>query len=98
MNIHEVKNTVKFLIHAEYTFSKKDSTLHGRIYMNRKKKESRIMDLLKGLLISYLATGALLLLLALLLYRFSLSEEVVSIAIIAIYVIASFTAGFCTGK
>ncbi len=53
---------------------------------------------LKCLLISYLATAGLLLLLALLLYRFSLEEKIVSIGIIAIYIIVTFLAGFLTGK
>ena len=39
-----------------------------------------------------------LLLLALFLYKFQLSEKIVSIAIIVIYVIAVFFAGFMTGK
>ena len=43
-------------------------------------------------------TGGFLLLLALFLYKFQLSEKIVSIAIIVIYVIAVFFAGFMTGK
>lgn len=54
--------------------------------------------LLKGLLFSYLLTGVLLLVLALLLYKMGLSEKIVSICIIGIYVIATFTGGFLTGK
>ena len=37
-------------------------------------------------------------LLALLLYRFQLSEQIVSIGILAIYTMATFLAGFLTGK
>ena len=48
---------------------------------------------LKSLLFSYILTGALLALLAFLLYRFGLGERVVSIAIIAIYVVATFFSG-----
>lgn len=54
--------------------------------------------LLKCLLFAYILTGGLLLLLALLLYRFGLSEKIVSVSIIAIYVGATFFAGFVTGK
>lgn len=54
--------------------------------------------LLKCLLFSYILTAALLLLLAFLLYKVGLTEKIVSIAIIAIYVIATFFAGFVAGK
>lgn len=54
--------------------------------------------ILKCLLLSYLLTTGLLLLLALLLYRFQLSETIISICITAIYIIVTFLAGFLTGK
>ena len=57
-----------------------------------------VIFLLKSLLFSYILTGGLLLLLALLLYRFGLSEKIVSVCIIVIYVGATFFAGFLTGK
>lgn len=57
-----------------------------------------LLSVLKCLLFSYILTGGLLLLLALLLYRLSLSEQVVSGCIIGIYIIATFFAGFMTGK
>ena len=44
--------------------------------------------LIKSLLAAYIVTGLLLLLLALLLYKLQLSESVVNIGIIAIYVAA----------
>lgn len=59
---------------------------------------SRLTFIMKCLLISYLITTGLLLLLALMLYRFSLSEKTVSICIIAIYIIVTFLAGFLAGK
>lgn len=59
---------------------------------------SRLTFIMKCLLISYLITTGLLLLLALMLYRFNLSEKIVSISIIAIYIIVTFLAGFRTGK
>ena len=59
---------------------------------------SRLTFILKCLLISYLLTTGLLLLLALMLYRFDLSEKTVSICIISIYIIITFLAGFLAGK
>ena len=60
--------------------------------------EIPVLFLLKSLLFSYILTGGLLLLLALLLYKGGLSQKVVSICIIVIYVLATFFAGFITGK
>lgn len=54
--------------------------------------------IIKCLLTAYLLTLGALLLLALLLYRFQLSEQIVNIGIIVIYVIAAFAAGFLSGK
>ena len=59
---------------------------------------SRITFILKNMLISYLLTAGLLLLLSLLLYRFGLSENIVSICITGIYVLATFLSGFLAGK
>lgn len=67
--------------------------------MEKKRMGSDILlFLLKCLLAAYVLTGGCLMLLALLLYRFRLSEQVVSIGIIVIYVAAVFTAGFIAGK
>ena len=65
---------------------------------NDSQENSKTVHILKALLISYILTGGMLLLLALLLYKLSLSEGIVSICIIAIYVIASFVAGNYTGR
>lgn len=54
--------------------------------------------MLKSLLSAYVITGILLLLLALLLYKFQLSESKVNIGVIMIYVISSFLSGFLEGK
>lgn len=53
---------------------------------------------LKCLLAAYVLTAGLLLLLALMLYRFGLQEKVVNICIIAIYVVVTFLAGWLAGK
>ncbi len=60
--------------------------------------EIPVLFLLKSLLFSYILTGSLLLLLALLLYKADLPQKVVSVCIIVIYVLATFFAGFITGK
>ena len=54
--------------------------------------------MIKCMLGAYILTAGLLLLLAFLLYRFGLSEKVVSISIIAIYIIVTFFAGMLVGK
>lgn len=59
---------------------------------------SRLTFILKSLLISYLLTAGLLLLLALLLYKFSLTEKTVSLCITGIYILVTFLAGFLAGK
>ncbi len=50
------------------------------------------------LLGAYIITGLMLFLLAFLVYQFHLSEKTVDIAIIAVYVIVNFLAGFFMGK
>lgn len=57
-----------------------------------------VIFMLKCLLISYVLTAGLLLLLALMLYRFGLKENIVNICIIAIYIIVTFLAGMMVGK
>lgn len=63
-----------------------------------KKYMPQILFTLKCLLFSYILTGVMLLLLAFLLYKLHLSEKVVNVCIILIYVATSFFAGFITGK
>ena len=58
----------------------------------------KIIFVMKCMLAAYLLTAGLLLLLALMLYRFGLSEKVVSICIIVIYIAVTFLAGFIAGK
>ena len=57
-----------------------------------------VVSLLKCLLFSYILTGALLALLSLLRYKSGLGEKAVTIAVIVIYVAATFFAGFLAGK
>lgn len=58
----------------------------------------KVISFIKCLLIAYALTGVMLLLLAFLLYRFNLSESIVSAGIIGIYAISSFVAGLLAGK
>ena len=50
------------------------------------------------MLAAYILTAGLLLLLAFMLYRFGLSEKVVSICIIGIYIVVTFAVGLIAGK
>ena len=54
--------------------------------------------MLKALLASYLITICLLLALALLLYKFHLSESAVNTGIIAVYLVSCICGGFLEGK
>ena len=56
------------------------------------------MTVLKILLLMYIVTGALLLLLTLLLSKLQLSESAVSIGIVVIYVMSGFLGGLLAGK
>lgn len=60
--------------------------------------ETPVFFFLKTLLFSYILTGMLLAILAFLLYKLRLGEQAVAIAIIAIYVAATFFGGFVAGK
>lgn len=62
------------------------------------KKNSRGIMIMKVLLFSYIITGILLLALALLLFKFDLKENVVSIGIIVIYVLATLIGGWLVGR
>lgn len=67
---------------------------------NRKEagEEMPVLILLKALLFAYILTTGLLLLLALLIYRFDWSEKIVSLLIIGIYTGVTFVTGFVAGK
>ncbi len=57
-----------------------------------------IVNLLIYLLFAYIVTTGILLLLALLLYKLKLSENIISGGITLTYVVASFLGGFMAGK
>ena len=58
----------------------------------------KVIFLTKCMLAAYILTAGLLLLLAFMLYRFGLSEKVVSLCIIGIYIAVTFAAGVLAGK
>ena len=60
--------------------------------------KSRAMDMMKAVLLSYGITILLLLIVSFLMLQFGISGGVAGIAIIAIYIIASFGGGFYMGK
>lgn len=67
--------------------------------MDRKMgKETKILWVLKALLISYIVTGVLLVGLAFLLYKLDLGEQAVSAGIVAIYIAATLVGGIVIGK
>ena len=57
-----------------------------------------VMKVLSTLLIMYIVTGALLFLLAFLLYEMELEENIVTIGIMVIYVISGLLGGIIIGK
>ncbi|MDD3368087.1 MAG: TIGR04086 family membrane protein [Lachnospiraceae bacterium] len=68
-------------------------------FMEKKKFTSNLItDCLQMLLLAYVITGGMLLLLALLLYRFQLGETAVSVGIILIYVLTTFVCGLLMAK
>ena len=64
----------------------------------RIRKNPKAMWMLKSLLVSYIVTGVLLVVLAMLLYRLELNEKKVSASIVAIYVLSTLAGGFILGK
>ena len=71
----------------------------GVWFMERKMVDSgKLVFVMKCMLAAYILTAGLLLLLALMLYRFGLSEKTVSICIIVIYIVVTFLAGLLAGK
>ena len=66
--------------------------------MRKKDVGRKVMWVLKSLLASYIITGILLLILAFLVYKFELDEQVVIAGIVAIYVVSTFMGGYIIGK
>lgn len=62
------------------------------------KKNEKVANVLKCLLISYIITGVMLLVLAFLLYQFSLPKQVIGVGVIIIYIVSAFMGGLLLGK
>ena len=65
---------------------------------SREERKVEVVALLKYLLLAYIVTAVSLFVLALLLYKVGLTEQVVSICMIFIYAGSNFLAGFLAGK
>ena len=61
-------------------------------------KQTWVLSILKLLLFMYIITGILLVILAGMLCKLQLSESVVAVGIVLIYVISGFLGGFLGGK
>lgn len=61
-------------------------------------KSMKVLEVIRSLVAAYIFTGVALAALAFVIYKWELSESVVNIVIMAVYVIASFIGGFITGK
>lgn len=66
--------------------------------LDKERMNGKLLVILGLLVFAYILTGALLVGLAFLLYKFRLGENVINIAIIAIYVAVTFLTGFLAGK
>ena len=64
----------------------------------RNEKKSPVIAMSLTIAVMYVVSAVFLLLLAFLLYQMELTEEVVKIGIIVIYIISGFSGGFLIGK
>ena len=70
----------------------------SRIFRKESENESKVLWVLKALLLSYIVTALLLLVLAGLLYKMDLGEKTVTAGIIAIYITSTMAGGIALGK
>ena len=62
------------------------------------KKNEKVASVLKCLLLSYIVTGLLILFLAFLLCKFSLSKQAIGVGVIIVYILSAFLGGLLLGK
>ena len=62
------------------------------------RQNTKIVTLLKGLLLSYIITAFILLILSFLMLKLDLSGTVISVGIQFVYIISAFAGGFFVGK
>ena len=65
---------------------------------NEGKRQNEIFLIIKILFAMYIVTGVILIMLAFLLYKMDLSENVINIGVILVYVISGFLGGFIIGR
>lgn len=65
---------------------------------NSSVQRPKIMSLLKSLIFSYVITGIMLLILALLLYKMNFNEGKVTVGIIVVYILSCFLGGYFLGR
>ena len=66
--------------------------------MENMQKNIKVIWWIKSLLASYIVTGILLLVLTFFMYKFELTEKIVSAAIVGIYVVSTLIGGMIIGK
>lgn len=89
-----------FIIHT-YKISCFPMEIQKESDKDRRKKMTvsrKIMEVIRGLLASYVFTGVVLALLAFFVYRFEWSEKMVNMGITATYLIATLIGGIYVGK
>lgn len=62
------------------------------------KRNEKLANVLKGLLIAYIVSGVFIVVLAFLLYKYSLPKQAIGVGIILIYIVSTFLGGFSLGK
>lgn len=62
------------------------------------KKNEKVANVLKSLLVSYIITGLLLMIMAFLLYKFSLPKQAIGVGVIVVYIVSTFVGGLLLGK
>ena len=62
------------------------------------KRNEKLANVLKGLLVAYIVSGIFIVILAFLLYKFSLPKQAIGVGIILIYIVSTFLGGLLLGK
>ena len=92
---------VKFMPTVSYTFHKYfiNKSL-GRVELMKRfwKKNEKVLEVVKCMLIAYVLTSIFILVLAFLLFKFSLTAKVVGAGITIIYIVSCMIGGYALGK
>jgi len=82
----------------EWEQKNKNQVMGGRRMERTGENNKIVLKVLSTLLIMYIVTGAALFLLAFLLYKMELTENIVTIGIMVIYVVSGLLGGIIIGK